>query len=470
MKQLTRGGRGAPTAPPPVLPVVAVGVLLAALDLFIVNVALPDIAADLSVPGLSELSWIVNGYTIAFAALLVPAGGLGDRYGNKPVFLTGMTVFVAGSALCAAAPDLALLVAFRVLQAAGAALMVPTSLALVLTATPAERRAGAVRLWVALSGLGAALGPVAGALLAEASWRWVFLVNVPLGLAAVAVGVRVLPNPPGDRGRVPDPVGALLLTGAVSFLVTALVEGQHWGWSARPTLGFGAAALVCAALLCLSVLRSPAPIVDRAVLGAPNFSLMAANTVLFNAAFGAMLLSSVLWLQQVWQWEVLWAGLALAPGPLLVPPVSVLSGRLAARIGPGPVIAAGSVLFAAGVCWWALFARPEPDYVGGVLVGMLLTGAGVGLCLPSALATATAGLPRQHSATGSSVLNTSRQIGLALGVAVLVAVLGGEHAVRPESEAFRAGWWIIAGLALASGCVALGVRRPAATETEGVRT
>ena len=170
------------------------------LDLFIVNVALPSIGADFG-GSLARLSWILNGYAIAFAALLIAAGRLGDRIGQRRVFLAGVAVFTLASALCAAAPNLGVLVAARVLQAAGAAALIPTSLALLLAATPVHKRAGAVRGWAAIGGVSAALGPVAGGLLVQADWRWVFLVNLPIGIAAIVAGRIVLPHPAARPGR-----------------------------------------------------------------------------------------------------------------------------------------------------------------------------------------------------------------------------------------------------------------------------
>src|SRR3954471_5577367 len=210
-----------PASPALVLAIVCAGVVLASLDLFIVNVALPQIARDLGTDELGDLSWVLNGYAIVYAALLVLFGRLADRHRRDLGFLLGVAVFTLASAACAAASSVAMLVAFRVVQAAGAALLTPTSLALVLAAFPAERRQGAVRAWTAVGGAAAALGPVLGGLLVAADWRWVFLVNVPVGLAAIAFGWRLLPRLPGHSTARPDAAGAILLTGGVGALVLA---------------------------------------------------------------------------------------------------------------------------------------------------------------------------------------------------------------------------------------------------------
>src|SRR5260370_4984224 len=209
------GSRSRDTPPGQVLAIVCAGVVLASLDLFIVNVALPDISRDFGRASLGQLSWVLNGYAIAYASLLVFFGRLADRHRRKTGFLLGVAIFTAASAACAAASGVVMLVAFRLVQAAGAALLTPTSLGLVLASYPPERRGGAVRTWTAMGGLAAALGPVIGGLLVAASWRWVFLVNVPIGVAALGLAWLKLPQVPGPPLRPPDPLGPGLVTGGV---------------------------------------------------------------------------------------------------------------------------------------------------------------------------------------------------------------------------------------------------------------
>jgi EmrB/QacA subfamily drug resistance transporter len=451
-----------------VLAIVSVGVLLSSLDLFIVNVALPDMGRDFGDTQLSGLSWVLNAYAIVFAALLVPAGRLGDRGSNRTTFLIGLAVFVFGSGLCSAAWNVQSLVVFRVLQAVGGAMLIPSSLGLVLATTPAERRPMAVRLWVAFGGLGAALGPVLGGLLVEIDWRWVFLVNVPIGLAALAVGVRLLPRPRGDGGPLPDVFGAIMLIGAIAAFILALVKGEDWGWTSAGVLVSFAVAVALAVAFAISSARHHSPVVDPTLLRAPNFALMAGNSLFFQIAFAGMLLSVVLWAQNVWEWSALRAGLAIAPGPLVVPIVAILAGRLISRIGAGLTIAAGGIAFAAGLVWWATAVTLEPDYAGGLLGGMILTGIGVGLTLPTSFATGSAGLPPQRFATGSAVLSMARQIGLAIGVAVVVATLGSPTGPQQTLDAFHRSWYVTATIALLAGLIGLAARipRPALPEPD----
>jgi EmrB/QacA subfamily drug resistance transporter len=450
----TESGRGA-ARPGVVMAVVCTGIVLSSLDLFIVNVALPQIAQAFDDAKLADLSWVLNAYAVVFAAFLVPAGRLADRTGRREGFLIGVAIFTISSAACAVATGVGMLVAFRITQAFGAALLVPTSLGLVLAAYPPERRAGAVRLWAATSGIAAAAGPIIGGLLVQASWRWVFIVNVPIGIGAIVAGRRVLPRLPAEGGPLPDLPGAALLAAGIGTLTLGLVEGNGWGWTSWRV----AAALVAAAVsLAVLVRRSSAhasPIVEPALLRERRYVVAVGATALFSVAFGAMILSIVLWLQEDWGWSALKAGLAVAPGPLMVPGVSVLSGRLIPRLGSRGVIALGCVFFAGGVAWWEASVGVDPDYVGGALGGMLLTGVGVGLALPTLFATATSALPPARFATGAAVISMARQIGFAVGVAVFIAVLGRPDTAEGRLAGFQHGWLVIVGTALSAGLVAL---------------
>ena len=472
------GGRGAgagsrETPPGQVLAIVCAGVVLASLDLFIVNVALPEISRDFGHASLGELSWVLNGYAIVYAALLVFFGRLADRHRRDHGFLLGVAIFTAGSAACAAADGVAMLVAFRLVQAVGAALLTPTSLGLVLASYPPERRGGAVRTWTAMGGLAAALGPVIGGLLVTASWRWVFLVNVPIGVAALVVGWRRLPHVPGHPARRPDALGTVLVTAGVGALTFGLVQGNTWGWGSPGPVAALASSAVLLGLFVAHCARSGNPLVDPALFRVRSFSGASLAMGLFSASFGAMLLSIVLWEQNDWGWSALKAGLAIAPGPVMVPLCSfLLAGRLIRRFGPAAVTALGLAVFAAGLAWWAAAIGLQPDYPGSMLGGMLLTGTGVGLTLPTLMATAAGSLPPHSFATGSAVVNMIRQIGLAVGVAVLVVVLGAPGTAVQRLAAFHRGWWVTSAIALAGvvPAVLLLRRRPAEAGAPAVAT
>ncbi len=455
--------RRADASPAMVLVIVCAGVVLASLDLFIVNVALPDIARDLRTSNLGDLSWVLNAYAIVYAALLVLFGRLAESRRREHGFLLGVIVFTVASAACGAASSLTMLVVFRVLQAAGAALLTPTSLSLVLAVTPPERRHSSVRAWTAVGGLAAALGPVIGGLLVAASWRWVFYVNVPIGIVATIVGWQRLPRVDGHPVRAPNALGALLVTGGVALLTLGLVKGNDWGWGATATVGSLAAAVVALALFALHCARSSNPLIDGALFRVRPFTGSSVVALAFSIAFGAMLFSRVLWLQDVWGWSALQTGLAIAPGPLMVPLFAFgIAGRLIARWGPGPVIGLGATIFAGGLAWWAAAAGLHPAYVSEMLGGMLLTGIGVGLTLPTFMATGASSLPPSSFATGSAVVNMLRQVGLAVGVALFIAVLGTPAAGHATVLAYRHGSEVLAAASLLAALAGITLlrRRP----------
>jgi len=429
----------APPKPGLVLLVVSTAAFLASLDTFIVTIAFPGIRAAFPGDDLATLSWVLNGYTVLFAACLAPAGRLADRYGRKRLFLIGVAVFTLASAACAVAPSIPALIAFRAVQATGAALVMPTSLALLLTAFPPHRRPMAVGVWASVGAAAAALGPPVGGLLVEASWRWVFLVNLPICVVTLLAGPRVLRESRDTSTGVPDVLGSAGLLVGVGALAYALVEASDRGWGARPVLLAFAVAAVALAWVPVRSARHPVPVLDLPALRVPTLWLACLTTGVFAAGFAAMLFGNVLFLTSIWHDSILVAGLSLAPGPLVVVPVSILGGRFVHRFGPGPVVALGGVAFGAGVLIWLLRMGSVPDYAASMLPGQLLTGLGVGLILPSLSGVVGTVLPPSRWGAGSSMVNTARQIGTVLGTAVLVAVFAG----TPDLADFRRGWLVV---------------------------
>ncbi|MFC5749041.1 MFS transporter [Actinomadura rugatobispora] len=448
-------GTAGPSRLGPVFAVVAIGVSMSNLDLFIVNVALPQVGEGFSGASLASLSWVLNAYAVIFAALLVPAGNFADRTSAKRAYLLGIGVFTLASLLCALAPGVWWLVAARVVQAAGAAILIPSSLGLLLAAAPPEKRLSAIRGWTAISGLAAALGPVAGGLLTQFDWRWVFLVNVPLGLAALVFGPRILPGTTAKKDAArPDLLGAALLTAGIAALALGVVQSEDWGWASAGVIGSLAAAVVLLGGFVVRSARHPSPVLPLDLLRVPSFSPASLANVLFAVAFAAMLLSAVLWCQQVWHWSALRTGLAIAPGPLMVPALAVGAAPVARRLGAGPLAIAGCAFFAAGIGWWMW--RVEDGYAAGMLPGMLLTGVGVGLTLPTLIGAAVAALPPQRFSTGSAVVTMARQVGTVLGIAVLVAALGAGQ----DGGDFDTGWLLTLLATAAAAAVCLFLPRP----------
>jgi EmrB/QacA subfamily drug resistance transporter len=422
-----------------VFAVVTAGIAMVNLDLFIVNVAIPSIGRAFGGAQLSSLSWVLNAYAIVFAALLVPAGRAADRIGRRKAFIAGVIVFAVASAACAFADNVWLLVVARIIQAAGGALLIPASLGLLLAATPAARRSGAIRGWTSVGGVAAALGPVIGGALVEVSWRWVFLVNVPVAALTLLASPRVLPKLGAleDDGERPDITGAAVLTVAIGLLALALVNADDWGWASVRVTGLIVAAMVLLAYFWRRSSRHAAPIIEPHMFRLPAFGTATAASVIFGTAFGAMLLLVTLWCQDVWHWSALRTGLGVAPGPVLVPFLSVGAGPLARRVGPGPVVLLGCVVYAGGCLFWRLALSLTPDYPGHMLPGMLMTGIGVGLTLPTLVSAAVAAVPSHRFATGSGVVTMARQVGVVLGVAILVTVLGHPATPLGSLAAFR---------------------------------
>lgn len=449
----------APAARPgAVLAVLSSAAFLATLDVFIVNVALKDIGREIggARSSLADLSWVLSAYAILYAALLVPAGRLADRFGRKGGFLLGLGLFTAASLGCALSGGLWVLVGFRCLQAAGAALLTPTSLGLLLTSTPPERRNRAVRIWAVSGSLAAASGPVVGGLLIGASWRWVFLINVPLGLAALAAAIRLIPpSEPVEDRTLPDLAGGVLFAAAIALLALGLVKAPEWGWGSARAIGSWVLAVLAVTAFVARCARHCAPVIDLALLRNRAFAWSNITSLVFSIVFAANLLSLVLWLQQGWHYSPLRTGLAVAPGPVMVPLFSLVGHRLRAVVPVRVLAGLGTLLLGLGALLLALRVGSEPAYATQILPAWLIGGIGVGLALPTILASATVDLPPLQAATGSAIVNMARQIGSVLGVSVFIAVLGTPTTGRAVLEGFQHGWYVSAAVAVLGAATAL---------------
>jgi EmrB/QacA subfamily drug resistance transporter len=445
------------TRPPLVLIIMCIANLLVGLDLFIVNVGLDDIARGVGEASLSNLSWVLNAYAIFFCALLVPAGRLADRFGRKEWFIGGMAVLVAASIGAGVADSLPVVVACRALQAVGAAIVVPASLGIVLTVAPRERRETYVRAWATSAAFSAAAGPVVGGLLIELSWRWMFFMNVPIGLLAIAAAIPAVPRSRDEAATgLPDLRGGLLFVVAIGALALGLVKAPDWGWTAATTLSAFAVCVVALGGFLASSARHPAPVIDLGLLRDSVFSSANLANVLFYTAFAALLLSVILFMRGVWGYSAVKTGLCVAPGPLAVAPSSLLCEQLAKRVPVGVLCAAGFAALAGGVVLLLSSVGTTPDYAGAFLPGWITVGLAVGFVMPTIPAAATARLPDALTATGSAVVTMAGQIGSVLGVSLLVVILGGT-AGPIELSAFKDGWWFSAAVGATGVVCALGL-------------
>jgi MFS family permease len=307
--------------------------------------------------------------------------------------------------------------------------------------------------------LAAGLGPALGGGLVQLSWQWAFWINLPIGLVLVVGALRYVPDLRLNLGTpFPDLVGAVVLTVTVGGLVLGVVQGNGWGWNSPRVIGAIGVAVLGAAVFARRTLRHHAPIIAPALLAVPAFRWANAATLVFNTGFGASLLGAILWLQQVWGNEALQTGLAIAVGPLLVPTTSIVARRFLPRAKPGLMISADSLVFALAAWWQGSVLGSTPAYWTEFLPAWLLAGVGVGLAMPNLVAAATSHLPPEYASTGGGVVNMARQVGLALGVSMLVAILG-----SPESvTGFTRAWHVVAITMIVAALIAARIDRAAA--------
>jgi EmrB/QacA subfamily drug resistance transporter len=376
------------------------------------------------------------------------------------MFVLGLEIFTVASLLCALAPSTELLIAFRVLQALGAAFLVPSSLALVLNAFPPDRRSHGVALLSAVAAGAAGLGPsLGGALVAVANWRLVFLVNLPIGAAAIVLARRRLveSRTPGRR-RMPDVAGSGLFALATAALVLGVVKGRDWGWASLPVIASFVVAVALGALVLRRTRTHSAPVIDLALLRIRTFSVTNAMTVVAAAGFYGYTLTNVLFLTGVWRYTVLQAGLALTPGPFVAAAVAGPTSRLVQRIGPRPVLVAGGLIWGGAVLWFVERVGIAPDFLGVWLPGIVMLGIGAGTLLPNLSGAAVASAPGESYATATGLNSVARQVGAALGVALVVAILGTPSPLD-VLNAFHHAWTFGAACLFAAGAGCLLVQR-----------
>lgn len=438
-------------SPTTVLLVSSLGVFMAFIDATIVNVAFPDIRKSFDNASLGSLTWILNSYNVVFAAFLVPAGRISDLLGRRRVFTFGVAIFTLSSAASAIAPSLGFLIGARVVQAIGAAAMVPASLALVLHAYGPARRAHAVAVWGALAAVAAGLGPAAGGVLVQIdSWRLTFLVNVPLGLLGLALTGRMLieSRAPGRR-RMPDIRGAGIFALTIALFTFGIVEGPTKGWESAIVLGPIAAAITSGWIFARRNRSHSSPVFDPDLFRVRTFVSSNALSLLVGAGYFAYLLCNVLFLTTVWGYSELDAGLALTPAPFVAAAVARPLGKLIDRLGYAGVAAFGAAVWTTGVVLLITVVGAEPDFVGHWLPIMVVLGIGAGATLPTLGAAAVAAAPGERFATATAINSVARQLGAVLGVALLVAVIGTPDPRDPQAvlDAFDRGW------AFAGGCL-----------------
>lgn len=439
-----------------VLGLAAAGSFLVVLDMLVVSTALGAIRAEFGA-SIEQLEWTVNAYTLSFAVLLMTAAGIGDRFGRRRTFVSGLGLFALASAACALAPDIGWLIAARAVQGVGAAAIMPLALALLNAAFPPERRGWAIGIFGGISGLGVLLGPVVGGVVTQVlSWEWIFWLNVPVAVTAVVLGLRKLPESFGPRAAL-DGRGVLLVTGGTLGLVWALVRGNAAGWASVEVL----ASLVVGAGLTVGFvvweLRAPAPMLPMRLFRSAGFSAGSGGIFLLNAAMAGAIFLMAQFLQTVLEQGPLDTGLQLLPwgiAPFLLTPIV---GGMIDRIGSRRLVVSGMALATVGMAWIAAIGRPGVAYLA-LVVPLLIIGSGMAMAIPALTKSVVSAVAPQDLGKASGTFSTMRQLGGTFGVAAVVAVFaatGGYGSAQSFSDGFGPAIATAAALTFASGVAGL---------------
>jgi EmrB/QacA subfamily drug resistance transporter len=456
------------------LVVLCAGMLMIVLDATVVNVALPAIQSDLGFSQ-SGLAWVVNAYMIAFGGLLLLAGRLGDLVSRRGVFLTGLGVFTTASLVCGLAQSQQVLVAARFVQGVGGAMTSAVILGMIITMFPEPgEQAKAIGVYAFVASAGGSVGLLAGGVLTHVlNWHWIFFVNVPIGIAAAALAVRLLDRDTGiGFGRGADIPGAALITTALVVGVYTIVEpAANRGWTDGQTLSYAAVAAGLLAAFLVREATTDNPLIPLRIFRSRTVSGANAIQALAIAGLFGVFFLGALYLQRVKGYDALGTGLAYLPTTLVMGALSVrYSERLITRFGARRTLLPGLVTIAAGL---ALFARLPVggSYLADVLPSMLLIGAGVGACFPALMSLAMSGATPQDAGLASGLVNTTAQVGAAVGLAVLATLSAGRTGSRlgdgvpapvALTDGYHLGFWVAVGLVLLALAVAVGLPRPKA--------
>jgi EmrB/QacA subfamily drug resistance transporter len=428
---------------------------ITALNLSIMNVAFPDLRRSFPDVSAAELSWVLNGYTIVSGATLILAAVVSDRLGRKRILLTGLAVFTVAGVACALAPSPAVLIAARVLQALGAALVTPSTVQVILADVPVTRRGTAVAAWSAIGGMATALGPSLGAVVVDlGTWRWAFWITLPIGVLVFILGLRFFTEAePHElvRGPLPDPLGAVALAAGVMLVILGLVQSPSWGWGDARTLAALAAGALGIAVLIWRSAHVANPMIDLDLLRYRNLRLAATLSIGYGLGFFAMSLGLVLFLTQVWDYSVVKAGLLVAPVALMVSALSPVTGRLADRVGHRVIAVPGGLAWAAGSLWLLVAAGGEADLGRVWFPAVALLGIGSATAWPTIHGIPMVGIPQSRFGAATATNQTVLRLSTALGVGTAITLISGdsgEGAVGPFRRLFVL--MLVSGLVLAA--------------------
>jgi EmrB/QacA subfamily drug resistance transporter len=422
-----------------VLVVLTTGFFMIMLDTTIVNVAIPAMSAGLNTT-LDQILWVLNSYILVYAVLLITAGRLGDLYGQRNLFAIGLGVFTVASALCGLSQDANQLIAARILQGVGGALLTPQTLAILTTLFPPERRGAAFGIWAGVAGLATLAGPtLGGAIVTYVDWRWIFFVNVPIGIAALVAAFAIIPDIRPGRRHGWDIAGTFLATAGLFGVIFGLIEGERFNWGRIGSSVVTIPEVIGAGVLFLAVFviwerSQPEPLVPLSLFEERNFAV--ANWMAAAIAFGMMslFLPIIIYLQSVRDFSALTAGLTLAPMSLTSMFVAPFAGRMADRVGGKYILMTGIVVFAIGFGTITFVAGPGSTWIN-FLVPAIVAGAGMGMTFAPMTTVAMRNISPRMAGAASGVLNTTRQVGAAIGSAVVGAVLQNRLAITLHEQA-----------------------------------
>ena len=430
-----------------ILAICSMSLLIVGLDVTIVNVALPSIGHDLHA-SISGLQWSIDAYTLVLASLLMLSGSTADRFGRRRTFVIGLSTFVVGSLICSIAPSLGLLVVARMLQAVGGSMLNPVAMSIITnTFTVPHERAQAIGVWSAVLGISMALGPVIGGLLVTSNgWRSIFWINIPVGLAAIVLSLRFIPESRAPRARRVDFVGQFLVVSLLSSLTYGIIEAPNRGWSSPVIISAFAISVLSLIGLLVYEPRRDEPLIDMRFFRSIPFTSATIIAISSFAALGGFLFLNTLYLQDVRGLSPLQAGIDTLPMAIMSMVLPPISGRIVGRRGSrGPLVAAGATFLVS--CLMLVRLSPSTPFAW-LFTAYVVFGIGFGFVNAPITTAAVSGMPRAQAGVAAGITSSSRQIGQTLGVAIVGALVTAKVGAKARlnfAEASRAGWWTLAG-------------------------